>query len=54
MTGAAPPKPAFSTSLTDVTFHSAVIPAQSMCIAGGFSPAECANYFSACGYDPDW
>ena len=19
-----------------------------------FSPAKCANYFSACGYDPDW
>ena len=19
-----------------------------------FTPAECANYFSACGYDPDW
>jgi transposase len=19
-----------------------------------FSPAECVNYFSACGYDPDW
>ena len=19
-----------------------------------FAPAECANYFSACGYDPDW
>jgi transposase len=23
-------------------------------IADAFSPAECANYFSACGYDPDW
>ncbi len=22
-------------------------------IADAFSPAECANYFSACGYDPD-
>jgi transposase len=19
-----------------------------------FTPGECANYFSACGYDPDW
>lgn len=19
-----------------------------------FAPSECANYFSACGYDPDW
>jgi transposase len=23
-------------------------------IADVFSPAECANYFAACGYDPDW
>ncbi|MGQ7794694.1 IS630 family transposase, partial [Faunimonas sp. B44] len=23
-------------------------------IADAFSPAECANYFSACGCDPDW
>jgi transposase len=23
-------------------------------IADAFSPAECTNYFSACGYDPDW
>lgn len=23
-------------------------------IADMFSPTECANYFSACGYDPDW
>lgn len=22
-------------------------------IADAFTPAECANYFSACGYDPD-
>lgn len=22
-------------------------------IANAFTPAECANYFSACGYDPD-
>jgi transposase len=22
--------------------------------ADAFTPAECANYFSACGYDPDW
>ena len=19
-----------------------------------FGPAECANYFNACGYEPDW
>jgi transposase len=23
-------------------------------IADTFTPAECANCFSACGYDPDW
>jgi len=23
-------------------------------IADAFSPTECANYFSACRYDPDW
>ena len=23
-------------------------------IADAFTPAECANCFSACGYDPDW
>jgi len=23
-------------------------------IAQTFTPAECVNYFSACGYDPDW
>ncbi len=23
-------------------------------IADAFTPTECANYFSACGYDPDW
>lgn len=23
-------------------------------IVGTFAPSECANYFAACGYDPDW
>jgi hypothetical protein len=23
-------------------------------ISETFSPTECANYFKACGYDPDW
>ena len=23
-------------------------------LTDAFSPAECANYFRACGYDPDW
>ncbi|MGJ3231557.1 MAG: IS630 family transposase, partial [Oceanicaulis sp.] len=23
-------------------------------ISETFTPAECANYFAACGYDPDW